>query len=168
VRGRPPVCFQWCDGAIGSQEETTVLGIPCITMREKTEPAFVGLYIHKETTVIARAPTERWRAVSAPWRVLISPVMASVNRCAPIRRRQNQEITRIDRCDSADARLDGRLESPPRAIRLAHEHRTYMARTAGLPCAKYAGPFARSRSNSPTTVNSRSPDCCSRFECYCL
>jgi UDP-N-acetylglucosamine 2-epimerase (non-hydrolysing) len=54
----------------GLQEETTALGTPCITARKNTEPNFVGLDVHKETTVIARAPTERRRVVSAPWSVM--------------------------------------------------------------------------------------------------
>jgi hypothetical protein len=44
---------------------------------------FVGLDVHKETTVIAAAHTERRHAVSAPWSVMLTPVLASVNHRAP-------------------------------------------------------------------------------------
>jgi hypothetical protein len=44
---------------------------------------FVGLNVHIEPTVIAAAQTERRRDVSAPWIVMLPPVMASVDRRAP-------------------------------------------------------------------------------------
>jgi hypothetical protein len=80
---------------------------------------FVGLDVRKVPIGIATAQTERRRAVSAPWILMLSPVMASVNRRAPIRRRQNQEIIREDRSNPVDALLDGTLENPPRPIGLA-------------------------------------------------